>query len=116
MRAPRATTLLLVMLLLLLASPDAFVVRSSSSLNKPPSLLSGRRRASVPSPLLSTPSGISAEEAVTNKLAEKVWDKEVPPSIEAVIEQAQASLAAALEAGERLIRVVRRVGNGMGVV
>jgi len=34
-----------------------------------------------------------------------VWDKDVPPSIEATIAQAQASLSAALEAGEKLLRV-----------
>lgn len=68
MRPPRATALLLVLLVLLLASTDAFVVRSSSSLNRPSQSLSGRRGASVPSPLFSTPSGISAEEEVTGKL------------------------------------------------
>lgn len=48
-------------------------------------------------------STISASE-VESKL-EGVWDKDVPPSIEAVIAQAQASLGAALEAGEKRIRV-----------
>lgn len=51
----------------------------------------------------STSSPISAAE-VESKL-EGVWDKSVPPSIEAVIAQAQASLGAALESGEKRVRV-----------
>lgn len=59
--------------------------------------------ARLPSRLVRGSSSVSAAD-VEAKL-EGVWDKDVPPSIEAVIAQAQASLGAALEAGEKRIRV-----------
>lgn len=49
--------------------------------------------------------GSSVSAADVEAKLEGVWDKDVPPSIEAVIAQAQASLGAALGAGERRVRV-----------
>lgn len=109
MRWPARATMLVVPLLgllLLLTSSvtDAFVCSRSPLIKSiPPTSCYRRARAPLPSLLRGSTSGISAEE-VESKL-ESVWDKEVPPSIEAVIEQAQASLAAAITAGERLVRV-----------
>lgn len=87
-------------LLLLLATvvANAFVVPPArTSLARPP------RRQQVLVRSSTSGGGVSAAD-VEAKL-EGVWDKDVPSSIEAVIAQAQASLGAALGAGERRVRV-----------
>jgi hypothetical protein len=107
---PRAlAALVLLAWVAALAQAFFFIPAPSSPLKTPVHQQHRRRRLPPTAPLGSSSSsaassGSMSAEDVEAKL-QGVWDKDVPPSIEAVIAQAQASLGAALEAGERRLRV-----------